>query len=481
MPQFAFSYPGKETRENPQMIACDCLPNYEKCRNHRKTFMLDKMFLFVLLLNLTGLFAFVAPQFGVGIATVSLVLFALNCLYITVNHKVALRIFRKKHTFYWLIFLVFWPLLATIYAPAINFREIVLQMYYFTLLLATAVYLLRKGFKSFHRIVAVAVAVTIFGLILSMFTEAFFQPVASITDNALRYEGRAYGFFIQPNEAAINFVLLFIVWFSGLRKTKMSTVFLSLFGLLVLVILTGSRGGFVVAVATIFLMFINKSVRAVKPFKILISPKSIITFLLVFGCFLACIPLLLNFLAENLPRSADNFSVVNRIEAMSQMKLAEKDYRGKSTVAGRLEVFKRYSAMICERPILGNGFGSITILQSKGVLGLSAHNQYLEIAFETGIFRLVFYLFLLIYIYMDKKRKRIEQFLHTNSYAQLLTVVAFAGMVSNMVLDSRVLYCALGCFIAMLISPQTITSDNVIGESTQNFRHIDNLRMQDEK
>lgn len=452
------------------MIACGCLPNYEKCRNHRKTFMLDKMFLVVLLLNLTGLFAFVASQFGVGIATVSLVLFALNCLYITVNHKVALRIFRKKHIFYWFIFLVFWPLLATIYAPAINLREIVLQMYYFTLLLAAVIYLLRRGFKSFHRIVAVAVAVTIFGLILSMFMEAFFQSVASITYNDLRYEGRAYGFFMQPNLAAMSSTLLFIVWFVGLRKTKILTILLSLFGLLVLVSLTGSRGGFVVAVAVLFLIFINRSVSVRKPFKILISPKSIIAFLLVFGCFLACIPVLLSFLTANLSQHAGHFDLVARIKAISQMELTERTSEGKSTVANRLEVLKHYSGMVYEHPILGKGFGSTTMFQDEEILSRSSHNQYLKIAFETGIFRLVFYLFLLVSIYIDPRRKRIEQSLHTNSYAQLLTVVVLAGMVSSGVLDSRVLYCVLGCFIAMLISPQTITVDGALKENTPSPR-----------
>lgn len=453
--------------------------NYRDCH---KTFIFDRIFFVVLLLNLTGLFSFIAPLFGVNIAIVSLVLLALNCFYLTVNYKVALRVFRKKHILYWFIFLVCWPLLATTYAQVKNFRELVLQMYYFTLLFATAIYLLRNGFKAFHRLVTVAVAVTIFGLILSLFMEDFFQSVASITYNDLEYGGRAYGFFMQPNQAARNFILLFIAWFAGLRKTKTHIVFLSLLGLLVLVSLTGSRGGFVVAFAAVFLIFINKSIRVRKPFKILILPKYIITLLLVLGCFLACIPLVLNFLSANLPKQVSSFDVTDRIKAISQMKLAEEDSKGRSTIAGRLEVFERYLAMIYEHPILGNGFGSTTIFQDEGILGRSSHNQYLEIAFETGVFRLVFYLFLLVAIHIDPRRKRIEQSLHTNSYVQFLTVVVLAGMVSNTVLDSRVLYCVLGCFIAMLISPKTVTTGDVLMNNTQSLKYVsDSLRIQYEK
>ena len=443
--------------------------------------MFDKIISLILLLNLTGLFSFIAPHFNVDIAAVSLVLLILNCLYLAVNHKVARRIFRKKHIFYWFIFLLFWPLLATIYAPAINFRELGLQVYYFTLLLAVVVYLLRNGFESFHRIITIAIAITVAGLILSMFKSEYFQSVASIIDNRLAYQSRAYGFFMQPNLAALNSILLFIAWFAVLRKPKIFTVLLSSVGLLVLVTLTGSRGGFVMAVAVISLIFINKSIRVRKPLTILISPKSIITFLLVSGCFLACIPLLLSFLTANLPKHIGNFDVIARINAMSQMKLTEKDSKNKSTVTKRLQVLKQYSAMVCEHPILGNGFGSTTILQDKGLLGRSSHNQYLKIAFETGIFRLAFYLLLLLSIYVHPRRKRIERLLHTNSYAQLLMVVMLASMVSNTVLDSRVLYCIMGCFIAMLIFPQTITANVAVKENTQSSKYTGSPKEQNEK
>ena len=44
--------------------------------------MLDKLFFIFLILNATGLFRFLAPQFGVEIGQVSLVLLIFNFLYI---------------------------------------------------------------------------------------------------------------------------------------------------------------------------------------------------------------------------------------------------------------------------------------------------------------------------------------------------------------------------------------------------------------
>lgn len=444
--------------------------------------MLDRVFILVLLLNLTGLSYFIAPQLNVDIATVSIVLLVSNCLYITANHKVTRHIFRKKHIFYWFIFLLIWPLLATIYAPAVNFRELGLQVYYFTLLLATAVYILRNGFKSFHQIITVAFAITILGLILSMFMGTHFGNLASIEQKDLiRYQGRAYGFFMQPNMAALSLNLLFVIWYAGLRKTKILTMFLSLFGLFVLVSLTGSRAGYVVAVAVVFLIFINRSIRIRKSFQILISPKSFIIFFLVICCFQVCIPIILSLLTAHLPKRVIKFDVIARMKAISQMKLAEKTIDGKSTVAKRMEVFWYYFAMIRERPILGYGFGSKNFLQAKGILSRSSHNQYLEIVFETGIFRLAFFLLFLFSIYIYPGRKRTEQFLCTNSYAQLLTVIILTGMFSSMVLKSRILYCAVGCFIAMLISPQIITDDVALEESSQKPEDAGNLRIQNER
>jgi O-antigen ligase len=450
--------------------------DYIKQENHYQTLLLDRIFIFVLLLNLTGLFVFIALRLKVNIVTVSLVLLGLNCLYITVNYKLALRIFRNKHIFYWSIFLLLWPLLATSYAPVINFRELGLQVYYFTLLLATIAYLLRNGSKSFHYIITAAFVVTIVGLILSMFTVNLFQTGSSNDQLNIRYQGRAFGFFMQPNLAAMSLNLLFVAWFAGLRKTRFLTMFLSTFGLLILVSLTGSRAGFISAAAIVFLIFVNRSIRTKKPFTILISPKSVITFFLVLGCFQASLPSILSFLKANLPNRVDNFDVINRIHAISEMNFSEKTSQGTSTVAKRLSAIDQYTPGIMEHPILGNGFGSITFLQAKGILGRSSHNQYLKIAFETGIFHLVFYLFILGLIYMDPKRKQIERAFHTNSYSQLLTVIILAGLVSNAVLNSRVLYCVLGCFIGMFILHRIIIDDNAPGENTHESERISSLR-----
>jgi O-antigen ligase len=442
--------------------------------NQYHTLLLDRIFIFVLLLNLTGLFAFIALRLNINIAIVSLVLLGLNFLYIIVNYKLARRIFRNKHIFYWSIFLLLWPLLATSYAPAINLRELGLQVYYVTLLLATIAYLLRNGSKSFHNIITAAFVITIVGLILSMFTANLFQTGSSSNQLNIRYQGRAFGFFMQPNLTALSLNLLFVAWFSGLRKNSFITMFLSSFGLLILVSLTGSRAGFITAAAVVSLIFINRSIRTKKPFTILISPKSVITFFLVLGCFQASLPLLLSFLKANLPNRVNNFDVIDRITAISQMKLSEK------TVARRLNAMDQYTAGIRERPILGNGFGSITFLQAKGILGRSSHNQYLKIAFETGIFSLAFYLLLLFLIFTDPRRKQIERIFHTNSYSQLLTVVILAGLASNVVLNSRVLYCVLGCFIGMFILHRIITDDNTLEENIHESECINSLRTENE-
>jgi len=455
--------------------------DFKELESHYKIFIFDKVFTFVLLLNLTGLFSFVAFHLNVEIKIISLVLLALNCLYVIVNHKAALSMFRKKHIFYWFIFLVFWPFLSTIYAPAINFRELGLQVYYFTLMLATSTYLFKNGFKSLHKIITVAFFITIFGLILSMFMGNLFQITGSMDQLNLRFQGRAFGFYMQPNLAAMSINLLFVVWFAGLRKIGTLTMFLSSLGFFVLVILTGSRAGSIVAFAVVLLIFINKGNRVNKPFKILISPKPIITFFLVLCCFQAFIPLLLVFLKTTLPKRVDNFDVIARIEAISHMKLTEKSSHDTSTVAERLQLLKQYSSEICECPILGKGFGSTTILRAKGILDRRSHNQYLKITFETGIFRLAFYLLLLFSIYIHPRRKRIERLLHTNSYAQFITVVMLEGMVSNTVLDSRLLYCVLGYFIAMLISPQIITDDLALEENSQRPEDTNVLRIQNEK
>jgi len=434
--------------------------------NILKEKMFDSLFSIVLLLNLTGLFSFIAPQFRVNIAAVSLVLLFLNCLYIIVNHKIALRIFHKKLTFYWFIFLIIWPLLTIIYAPEINLRAIGIQVYFFTLLLATIIYITRNGFKSFHRIVAAAIIISVFGLILSMFRNDLFQSVASLSRRQSVYQRRAFGFFMQPNRAARNLVFLFIVWFAGLRKSNVIITSIFLIGFMTSVALTGSRGGVITAAAVVLLICINIKTNK-KTNRITISPKWTVILLLVFGGSLGGITLLQNVFSNVLPRHYGKFDITDRLKAISQMKFTAKSSSGESTIANRLETQKQYLNMIRNRLVFGYGFDSGRAFEDAGVLTRSSHNQYLIVAFESGIFRLGLYLFLIILLYIHPKRKQIEGCLHSNSYAQFVVSIILAGMVSNTVLDSRVLYVVLGCFIGLLVYPQKILSNRALGDTNR--------------
>jgi O-antigen ligase len=424
-------------------------------------FLLDKIFLFVLLLNLTGLFPFVAALIGFESLTISIIMFAINCIYIVVRYKAAKQIFCKQHVIYWFVFLVLWPLLATLYSPKINVREVALQIYYFTLLLGVIIYISRRGFLSFHYVLTIAFVVTIFGLILSMITDSVFQPVALMTDHDLEYQGRAYGFFIQPNVAAMNFLLLFIAWFAGINTPKLSKVFLSTYLLFMLIGITGSRGGYIVTLAVLVLIFIHNSVKLRKPFSLLMNLKNIVIFLLLIFFSQFSISLLPNLQVMLSSGSKDNYNLAARTKAISEMKFIEKDVKGKSTVADRGRIFLYYYDLVCKHPVLGYGFGSNTYYLKEGSLQRSSHNQYLKIAYETGIFRMLFYLAILLFIYLDSKRKRIQQLFHTNSYIQFLVVVMLAGLVSNTVLDSRVFYCVLGVFIAIIIDHHKFMTDDI--------------------
>lgn len=417
---------------------------------------LNIIFIIVLLLNLTGLFAFLAPLFNVNISTISVVLLSLNCFYIICNFKDTGVLFRKKHIFYWFAFLIIFPLVTSTYAPQFSIRQIGLQIYYFTLLIAVSLYVLRNGFKRFHQMIAVSIIISGFGLVLSLFREDIFLQVALVSQNNLNFDGRAYGFFIQPNLAAMNLIMLFILWFAGLNKTKFINVCGSFSLLFLFISLTGSRAGFILSM---ILMFLVLSIKFKKPFRVLINPKYVASILLSFGCFLALIPLILSFMAPYLPKHKGSFNIVSRIEAFSKMNLAQKDSKGISTVASRWEVNKYYFDMVTRKPIFGNGFDSATILYEKGILIRSSHNQYLQILFETGILGLILYLLLVIRMYIDPRRKKSELLLQTSSYKQFFIFIILQGMFTNMLLDSRVLYCALGCLVVMLIYPEIINTD----------------------
>ena len=112
--------------------------------------MIDKVFFVVLVLNTTGLFLFLAPQFGMLIGHVSLALLVLNIFYLVVKARRSTRLFLRGGIGGWLFVLLLWPLFTLLYAPSLEIREIGLLLYCLSLFLGAVVYTVANGLPAMH-------------------------------------------------------------------------------------------------------------------------------------------------------------------------------------------------------------------------------------------------------------------------------------------------------------------------------------------
>ncbi|RKY23907.1 MAG: hypothetical protein DRP83_08475, partial [Planctomycetota bacterium] len=142
--------------------------------------MIDKLFFVVLILNATGLFRFIAPQVGVSIGQVSLVLLVLNIFYLVAKIRYSKPLFLRVGMGGWLFVLLLWPLLTLLYAPSFDVREIGLLLYYFSLFFGSVVYTVSNGLGAMRRVMFVSLIVTIVGMPLSMMAPQYFEAVGAL-------------------------------------------------------------------------------------------------------------------------------------------------------------------------------------------------------------------------------------------------------------------------------------------------------------
>ena len=138
--------------------------------------------------------------------------------------KKLLKLLCKPEMLGWFVLLGVWPLLTTVYAPALYIREMGLQLYYLSLFLGMFIFTSVNGVRTSQKLFIIALLITIPGLVLSVIYPDLFQSLVEVTDNRIEYQGRAFGLFMQPNIAAICVLFIFI-GFSASRGERCFVVF----------------------------------------------------------------------------------------------------------------------------------------------------------------------------------------------------------------------------------------------------------------
>lgn len=405
--------------------------------------MLDRVFATVLLLNLTGLFSFVAINVGLPIAAMSAGILAFLLFYVGVNYRCAYWFFQKKVVFLWIVLIFLWPAVTTVYSINPNLRMNAINLYLVTLAIATAVWLSRAGMQRARWVFVGAFVITITGLLLSLVQNEYFQSVADAADARYSYYGRAFGFFLQPNMAAINLTFLYVLVLPYLANSRASIAYLVSAVFFTSVLLTGSRGGIVVGLAAVLYVHLS-SLETRRLFTLRRVGLAIVVAAVIGMAVLVANRVSDSTSAANAPTS--QFALADRLDALQSLDL---DSPTSGSISARILVIAQHAEGIADRPILGHGIGASSHMAATGRFAYTAHNQYVQVAYDFGIPALGLFAFLLYKLWNMATGSEFRDAYGINPILAILIAAGLASIISHSILTSRVFFAALGALIAM--------------------------------
>ena len=433
--------------------------------------MIDKLFFLVLVLNATSLFAFLAPQFGVTIGTISLALLALNIYYLIVKARYSVPLFLRGGMGSWLFVIVLWPLCTVVYAPSFNMREIGLTLYYFSLFFGTVVYTVANGLPAIHRVMSISLVISVVGMALSMLMPGYFESVAVLATGRTVFEGRPFGFFMQPNILAQGLGLLFIGWFSLLQRKNGLSEVVAILAFLLVMLLTGSRLGILIAVITVTVSLAYSWRKRLRSKRYLLK-ICLLTICLAGG--VIGTRHYLSIVGNSVNRR--EYDLIDRMETMLSFKLSKDgSLKDDASIKKRFATQAVYMSLINEKTLLGHGFGSDTYYLDEGVLFNSAHSDAITCAMEYGVLYVFVFALLMLQLYWKRSRRGVERVFQTNSIFQFVAVVLFLFAVGSF-LNLRTLYVVLGMFFVAVYCPHLLFKYDSKGGAPQSCMSKKDIR-----
>jgi hypothetical protein len=411
--------------------------------------MLNKLLFLSLILGTSGLFRFVAPQVGVSIGQVTLVLFVLNSLYLVAKADHAIPMLLHRGMGRWLCLLLLWPLATVVYAPSIAFREIGLQFYFFSLFFSTVVYIRLNGLPTFYRMLTISLVITLIGMPLSVMAPGYFEDATMAADARLDQLGRPIGFFLQPNRLAFCLCWIFIAWYALWPRKSASREVVAIIAFLGAELLTGSRGGVLVATGIVVVLLSHNWLTR------LIRGRLIYTGVLLLFCLAAGIVGLRAYLGTlSDAGNRRHGDLIDRMEGMVDFRFSpEGSLADDVSLEHRISTQEAYLHYVLEEPVFGRGLGSNGNYLETGRISLSAHSEALTRAFEYGIFYPIAMWLAVGSLYKKRQRKAVEQGLGTNAVTQFCVAFAAIFGYASVMEEGRVFCIVLGLFYSIVHYP----------------------------
>jgi hypothetical protein len=419
----------------------------------------------VVMLNFTNLYTFLSGLTGISFRVVSSFFILFMAFYSLMNVGVLVRILTRRPFVWFVLLYAIIPIATIAYAPYRELRYVAYTVNFLMIFLVTSIWIYKCGWKSFSKVILASWFVCIAGVFLSYLAPGIFEQVALLQESASgnrggvwssvqvaqESSGRAFGFYMQSNRVCqavmIHLLILLPVYFhnrSIVRILMLSVSFLA-------VLLTGSRGGFIMMIGfsgLLFLYELKNGVRVgsqVKSGGAVIPKYGLVGFLGVLAVYTAIL------LADRSGYADDGQVAVLRILETLFSNDGHLVYDG--SVQARSQTQMVYIDRILERPIFGRGHFSDEWGMYAGLVPLSAHNMYLDLAYQYGVPVMLASYGLLFYLAFSREAQRMTEYFRVNFSVVAVVVFCAYGFVSNTIFDLRMFPALMAFWLIMLYFP----------------------------
>lgn len=401
----------------------------------------------LLMLNATCLFSFTAVAAGWPIASFGLGTILILGALALVNWSQTAWVLRDPW-FLALGALTFGlPVLGLFFGNGFDPRAYALRVLYMLIVAYAYLAAVNGGLHALRRILVLCWAISAVGMVASVVAPEAFLYVALANDGTIEYAGRAYGFFMQPNDAATNLILMMVTGlaiFDARRTSTLVTVCAITFAS---VLATGSRSGSAICLAVACLAAFAWQKRSARAAHQLSLTTRLVRLAVVAAIAVVAVWGIQRAFEATIGSGGGDLDVGSRIQS-----IADADTSQISTdfsVLSRLAAQARYLQLIAQRPLTGYGLGAGDTLKEQGIIDLHSHNQFLEAALDAGVFGAVAALLIVMVPVLGGRAVALHQAI--GGPAGWVAVGAFVllFMVSNTVLTTRMVYFLLGGLLGL--------------------------------
>jgi hypothetical protein len=433
--------------------------------------LLNYLSILVVFLNFTNAYLMLSGLLSIPFTLLSYLMMSILALNVVVYRSVVLKIIseRKIFIFYIIIFCVI-PALGVFLSPYTMIRYIGYNILSALLLLNVVIFIHQEGFRVFKKLVFFSFITTLAGLLVSYIAPELFRKIANLQASAMNSYGvldvvkvssaehaRAFGFYMQPNVAYTGILFhLYILITAYFNTNFLGRLFLyiSAFGA---ILLTGSRGGFVMFFLFVMIIFISEVKNGCRDkFNRKVSLLKFVPSYLILGFSLSLIVIALMVFGKG-STADEGFNVVQKIT--STFFPSQSGYG----VSNDISVLSRFDAQIVylERIfgdffglIFGNGTGAAKYYRYFGEIPTASHNNFLEMTFAHGIVVSLCMYGFFIFLTASKKSK---QFFYAHGYniSWIITVCMFIqSFTINVLFNYRLLPILVGFWLMSLFFPK---------------------------